>query len=149
MVLHPGSTLKALGDLLKSADHKASSSRNCNTRQCHPRPCLPPRSWWGWNLIDQRGTRRHLSDSSLVRASEATQEVMEAQILVVHRLTCSMACGIFLDQGLNLCLCIGRWTLNHWTTREVLKHFYIVTQKLLLLFLSSHNVIYLLYYLEY
>ena len=28
---------------------------------------------------DQSGTRRHLSDSSLVRASEATQEVTEAQ----------------------------------------------------------------------
>ena len=25
-------------------------------------------------------------------------------IVVVHRLSCSMTCGIFLDQGLNLCL---------------------------------------------
>ena len=29
------------------------------------------------------------------------------------------ACGIFLDQGLNSCPLIGRWILNHWTTREV------------------------------
>ena len=29
------------------------------------------------------------------------------------------ACGIFLDQGSNLVPWIGRWVLNHWTTREV------------------------------
>ena len=30
------------------------------------------------------------------------------------------ACGIFLDQGSNLCPLHGSQTLNHWTTREVL-----------------------------
>ena len=30
-------------------------------------------------------------------------------VVVAHRLSCSMACGIFLDQGLNLCLL-------HWQT---------------------------------
>ena len=30
-----------------------------------------------------------------------------------------MACGIFPDQGLKCVPCIGRWTLNHCTTREV------------------------------
>ena len=29
------------------------------------------------------------------------------------------ASGIFLDQGSNLVPCIGRWVLNHWTTRGV------------------------------
>ena len=33
------------------------------------------------------------------------------------RLSCSVACGIFLDQGSNV-PCIGRWILSHWTTRE-------------------------------
>ena len=28
-------------------------------------------------------------------------------------LSCPMACGAILDQGLNLCFCIGRWILNH------------------------------------
>ena len=28
--------------------------------------------------------------------------------------------GIFLDQGMNPCPCIGRWILNHWTIRKVL-----------------------------
>ena len=32
-----------------------------------------------------------------------------------------MACGILLDQGLNWCPCIARWTVNHWTTREAPK----------------------------
>ena len=27
----------------------------------------------------------------------------QASVAVAHRLNCSMACGIFLDQGLNLC----------------------------------------------
>ena len=38
-------------------------------------------------------------------------------VVVVHGLSCSKACGIFLDQGLNPCT--GRWILNHCTTREV------------------------------
>ena len=33
-----------------------------------------------------------------------------------------MASRIFLDRGLNLIPCLGRWILNHWTTREVHLH---------------------------
>ena len=40
-------------------------------------------------------------------------------VVVAHRLSCSAACGIFPDQGSNLCPCIGRWILNHCATREV------------------------------
>ena len=29
----------------------------------------------------------------------------------------------FPDRGSNPCPCIGRWILNHWTTREVPRHF--------------------------
>ena len=29
---------------------------------------------------------------------------VRASVVVVHRLSCSAACGIFLDQGSNLCL---------------------------------------------
>ena len=39
-------------------------------------------------------------------------------VAVVHRLTCPVACGIFLDQG--SIPCIGRRILNHWITRGVL-----------------------------
>lgn len=39
--------------------------------------------------------------------------------LVVQGLQLLQACGIFPDQGSNLCLCIGRQTLlNHWTSRK-------------------------------
>ena len=34
------------------------------------------------------------------------------------RLSCSAACGMFPDQGSNPCPLIGRWILNHWTTKE-------------------------------
>ena len=47
-----------------------------------------------------------------------------ASVVVVHWLSGSVACGIVLDQGLNLrrtCVpCIGRQILSHWTTRKVL-----------------------------
>ena len=41
-------------------------------------------------------------------------------VVVAHRLSCSVARGIFLEQRLNLCSCIGRRILNYWTTREVM-----------------------------
>ena len=33
--------------------------------------------------------------------------------------SCSVACGIFPDQGSNRVPCINRWIFNHCTTREV------------------------------
>ena len=41
--------------------------------------------------------------------------------VVAHGFTC--LCGIFRDQGSNLCPLIDRWILNHWTTREALSAF--------------------------
>ena len=42
--------------------------------------------------------------------------------VAAHGLSCYPGCGIFLDQGLNLCpLKTGRWILNRWTTRAALK----------------------------
>ena len=38
-------------------------------------------------------------------------------VAAVHRFSCPAACGIFPEQGSNTC--IGRWILNHWTSREV------------------------------
>ena len=42
-------------------------------------------------------------------------------VLMVHVHSCSATCGIFLDQGQNLCLLHGRQILNHWTTRKALQ----------------------------
>ncbi|XDA74483.1 hypothetical protein R6Z07M_004699 [Ovis aries] len=39
-------------------------------------------------------------------------------VVVAHRLSYPLACGIFLDQGSSCILCTGRRILNHWTTRE-------------------------------
>ena len=38
---------------------------------------------------------------------------------MVHGLSCSVACGIFPEQGSNPCPCMGRRILNHCATREV------------------------------
>ena len=42
-----------------------------------------------------------------------------APVVAVHWLSCSTACGIFLDQGLNLCFLPGRQIPVCCTTREV------------------------------
>ena len=42
-----------------------------------------------------------------------------SSVVVAHRLSCSVACGIVPDQGLNQCPCIVGQIINHWTTREV------------------------------
>ena len=39
-------------------------------------------------------------------------------VVVVHGVSYSKACGIFLDQGLNPCPLLSRWILYHWATRE-------------------------------
>ena len=45
-------------------------------------------------------------------------------VVVVHRLSCPMTCGIFLDRGLNGVPCIARQIINHWTTREVPQNYF-------------------------
>ena len=44
---------------------------------------------------------------------------MQASVVVVHGLSCSMARGIFPDQGQTDIPCITGQILNHWTTMEV------------------------------
>ena len=53
-------------------------------------------------------------------------------VVVAHRLSCSVAFGIFPDQGSNRVPCIGRWILNPCTNREALGH--------LVLFCHWHTV---------
>ena len=50
------------------------------------------------------------------------------------RLTCSMACGIFLDQGSNPISSSGRQVLYHWATREA--------RIFVIIFLNIHLLIY-------
>ena len=40
-------------------------------------------------------------------------------VVVAHELSCSAACGMFPDQGSNLCALLGRQIPNHCATREV------------------------------
>ena len=40
-------------------------------------------------------------------------------VVAAHGLRCSLVCGIFQTRGRTHVPCIGRWTLNHWSTREV------------------------------
>ena len=46
-------------------------------------------------------------------------------VTVAHGLSCSLACGIFMDQGWNPCLIhTGWWILYYWTTREASPHYF-------------------------
>ena len=45
-------------------------------------------------------------------------------VAVGHELNCPVTCGIFLDQGLNWCPCIGRQILGHCTKKEALESIY-------------------------
>ena len=70
----------------------------------------------------------HCATSTAKRGLQGT----EASVVAAHRLSYPAACGIFPDQGSNLCFpCIGRQTANPWTTREVL-FFYLYRDKELL-----------------
>ena len=44
-------------------------------------------------------------------------------IIVAQGLSCSVACGIFLDQGSNCVSCIGKQILYQWAAREAPHHF--------------------------
>ena len=54
-----------------------------------------------WLLLVQSSGSRHMSPAA-----------------VAHGLSCLVVCGIFLDQGLNPCPCIGKRILKHWPTME-------------------------------
>ena len=45
-----------------------------------------------------------------------------SRVVGVRRVSCPVACGIYLDSNWTRVRCIGRRILNHWTTREV--HYY-------------------------
>ena len=70
-------------------------------------------------LLGLRCLSRTLSSCSVGFSLLSTGSRAGASVVVVHGLSRSKACGIFLDQGLNPVSCIDRWILNHWTTREV------------------------------
>ena len=72
----------------------------------------------------------------LVRASPSSQWFLSLQstgprllgsLVAVHGLSCSAACGIFLDEGSNLCpLQVGSYSLFHQGSPAVFLIFYIL-----------------------
>ena len=66
----------------------------------------------GFSLIMESGVYSPVSVCRLLTAvaslvAELGLQSMQASVVVVHRLSCSAACGIFPDQGSNPCLL--RW----------------------------------------
>ena len=59
------------------------------------------------------------------RARGLPQPQCRSSVVVAHGLSCSGACGIFLNQGLNPDFCVDRQILIYWATGELQwwKHF--------------------------
>ena len=51
-------------------------------------------------------------------AVEAPKLWSTGSTVMAPKLSCSMACGIFTDHGLNHVSCIGRWIIYPWATKE-------------------------------
>ena len=66
----------------------------------------------------------HCGVFSCHRALALSAKALE---VVAHGLICTMACSIFLNQGLNLCPLHWQVILNHCTTREVLHEDFNIT----------------------
>ena len=64
--------------------------------------------WHTGSGVEARGLR-----------SWGSQALSVGSVVVAHKLSCSAACGIFLDLRWNLCPCISRQILKLWTTRQV------------------------------
>ena len=62
---------------------------------------------------------QHASSVVVARRLQST-----GSVVVVHGLSCSTACGIFLDQSLNSCPLHCRQILNHCATREAQLQFF-------------------------
>ena len=71
-----------------------------------------------WLLLLRSSGSRHAGSAVVARRLWSA-----GSVVVAHGLSCSAACGIFLDQGSTRVPCIGRRTLNHCATRECMMLF--------------------------
>ena len=85
---------------------------------------LPSCSGWSslWrHLCCWALARGHAGFSSRTRGLSrcGSLAVEQRSIVMAHMLSCSVACGIFQDQGSKPNVsCISRWILYHWASRE-------------------------------
>ena len=73
-----------------------------------------------FSSCDEQGLLFIAVQGLLVMVTSLAERGLEGvdSVLMVHGLSCPVACGIFLDQGRASVPCIARWILNHGTTRE-------------------------------
>ena len=104
-----------VGSLLLRAgflqSRRAGATLRCGARASH---C------GGFSLLRSTGSKArrlqqlwHLGSVGVACRLQST-----GSVVVANGLSCSEACGIFPDQGSNLCPCTGRRILNHCATRE-------------------------------
>ena len=66
-----------------------------------------------WRLRWRSRSSGHTGWAAAAPGLQSTGSVVAA-----HGLSCSVACGMFSDQGWTRVSCIVRLTLNHWSTRK-------------------------------
>ena len=100
-----------------------------------------------WGLATFFAVASHFGGFSCCRAQALGAWAQQLQrlstVVVAHGSSCSETCGIFLVRDGTHVPCIGRWILNHWTTREAPKFFkrIIRTCIILLLYLGMEKSI--------
>ena len=60
---------------------------------------------------------------------------------MVHKLSCSVACRILLDQGSKPVPCIGRQILNHCATREAPIVLFLTTEEMILFYFMLSEIL--------
>ena len=100
---------------------------------------------WAFSRCDEQGLLSSCgAPSSHCCGTQALDRAQRLQQLTVHGLSCPAACGIFPNQGSNPCPHIGRWILNHQTTKKV-PIFYLfkhcLSSYLFLLLSENYNIL--------
>ena len=72
-----------------------------------------------------RGSSRNRDEFDSHTQGDYKCQVLQHHIVVQASLSIQ---GIFPDQGLNLCLCIGRWVLYYWATWEASTILFLITR---------------------
>ena len=82
---------------------------------------------WAFSSCSQRGLLFIVLPRLLtVVASHGVEHGLKITgwVVVVHGFSCNMACGVFPIRDWTYIFSIGRCILNHWTTREVCRDFF-------------------------
>ena len=81
--------------------------------------CVPVNALLDRNIVSTQSTSPQGQANSGLYTMEHPLQGAHISVVGVHRLRCSVACGIPQTRDQSCVPCIGRWILNHCMSREV------------------------------